>query len=731
MLQKDRFSTTSSKSGTSKSAAAGLHLRSPVSALKGVGPKIAHSLEAKGIRTIEDLVLYLPRDYQDRSQLKPISQLIAGERALVRGTIRKHRFVYLRGNSRGFTQPLLEAQLDDGSGRVIMLKWFRYNRKFFETKFAEQPSILVYGQIRSFGHNFEIIHPDIDWAGDDSGANAERIVPVYSEIEGVHQKLLRRIIASAVAIGVPKLEEEIPQSILTTQDLLPLKDAVLFLHHPPKNFPTDQLKTFASPAQRRLVFEELFKFEWIIGQKRMNIRKEPTVGFPTNPALGLLGEMERQIPFQLTGDQKVAISKIYDDLAQKKPMNRLLQGDVGCEKTLVALASALPPLAAGAQTVIMAPTEILAEQHFKNALNTVGPILNKNGYSCALLTGSTPKSQRDPLLANLANGKINVLIGTHAVFESPVIFQNLGLVIIDEQHRFGVDQRLKLREKGKNPPHTLSMTATPIPRTLALTAYGDLDITTIKEMPKGRPEIITKVLRPNQRELLYEALRLELKAGRQAYVIYPLVEESEKLDLQNAVDGAEHLANGPLAGFRLGLLHGRMKANDKATVMEQFKKGIVQALVSTTVVEVGVDVPNATVLAIENAERFGLSQLHQLRGRIGRGTELSHCFLITSTNAGPSYERLCAMEETRDGFKLAELDLEIRGPGEFLGTKQSGELQFRYASLVRDKDTLVEARQAAFSLLALDPELRLPENNGLRNYMLRAGHLSQSRYDTA
>ncbi|MEW6055382.1 MAG: ATP-dependent DNA helicase RecG [Bdellovibrionota bacterium] len=731
MPQKERSGTTLSKSGTSnRVVSSSLNLDTPLQYLKGVGPKLALLFESKGVSTIRDALFYFPRDYQDRSTLRPISSVRVNETVLIRGQVTGYAFIPMRMRKR----PLLEAYVSDGTG-LLSLKWFQYNRTFLETKLKAKPSLIAYGSVSQFGSRLGMVHPDIEWDAETSDASAnERILPVYSETEGLHQKTLRKVILQALDAGLPLLVDDLPETVRQQHGLAELKKAVKALHYPERGVSIEDLRAFNTTEQRRMIFDEFFKFEWVVGRRRLQVRRENTKPYPKEASARLFEDLKKRIPFEMTQDQQTSIEKIFDDLSQDKPMNRLLQGDVGCGKTLVALSSALPVVASGGQVALMAPTEILAEQHLVNARKYLEGLALPDGaiLSATLLSGSTPRSEREKILEGLNTRKIQLLIGTHALIEDPVRFAELGLVIIDEQHRFGVDQRMLLRAKGNN-PHVLSLTATPIPRTLALTAYGDLDVSTIKQMPKGRPEIHTQIVKKDERSATLDLLKRELTKGRQAYIIYPLVEESEKIDLANAISAAEELANGPLKDFRVGLLHGRLKPQEKSAVMESFKRGETHALVSTTVVEVGVDVPNATVLIIEHAERFGLSQLHQLRGRVGRGTETSYCFLVTAGGgaAAPSFERLRAMERTRDGFKLAELDLQIRGPGEFLGTRQSGELQFRFASLVRDQFILQEARKAAFELLMHDPELERPEHAPLRAYMQRRGQMQQKRFETA
>lgn len=699
---------------------------SPIQYLKGVGPKLAKLFAAKDLHTIEDLIYYIPRDYQDRSTIKKISECKPDETALVQGTISSYRFIPMRGRGKMF----LEAVLIDPAGERLILKWFQFYRKFIEPKLSERPQVLAYGPLKMYGNKLEMVHPDIEWNyepdQESGGANVSNpFLGIYSTTEGLSQKVIRKVCDEAFDQLFLQINDDLPKSVIQNHKLLDIKTALEFCHHPPKGSSLEELKAQKTPAHKRLIFEEFFKFEWIIGKRRLNLRSEPTRAFEAKNASKLLDTIQNNFGHKFTGDQQKAIDHIFKDLNSTKPMNRLLQGDVGCGKTLVSFCSTLPVLQNGAQAVLLAPTEILVEQHFKNAKNIM-----PSQFVTATLTGSTLKSERNEILEKLKTGDIHFIIGTHALLEDDVKFKELGLIIVDEQHRFGVDQRMKLRAKG-NHPHILSMTATPIPRTLALTAYGDLDVTTLKELPKGRANINTKLVNKKNIDDAFEVLKKELNNGHQAYVIYPLVEESEKIDLANAVEGAEELANHKLAGYKVGLLHGRMKAQEKNEVMERFKKNEIQVLVSTTVIEVGVDVPNATVLMIEHAERFGLSQLHQLRGRVGRGKFESYCFLINQGANEVAYDRLKAMESTRDGFKLAELDLEIRGPGEFLGTKQSGELQFKYGNIVRDQEILTEARNAAFELLQNDPNLTKKENENFKRYMLKTGNLKQSRLETA
>ena len=571
--------------------------------------------------------------------------------------------------------------------------------------------------------------------------NTGRIVPVYTEIEGVNTRLLRKVLWEAVQRYTPELREDLPEEDVRELGFPRSAEAIRFIHFPPNDldFSTDKLAEFRSPSHCRLIYEEFFKFEYLILKQRLNATVNQAPAFELKTLKKHLEKIQSKLPFQLTKDQQQVLNEVMGDLSKPQPMNRLVQGDVGSGKTAVTLLSAAALIAEGQQVTLMAPTEILAEQHFKTALKLLG-----TEFRVRTLLGKTSNSDRLKLFAELKEGVPCLVIGTHALLEDPVVFKNLSLVLVDEQHRFGVEQRRVLRLKGthKDPetgaltePHTLVLTATPIPRTLALTAYGDLAISTIKELPPGRSPITTKIIRESDRAQAFERIRDQLKKGRQAYFIFPLVNESEAEgfeDLKSAVEEAERLARDVFPDFKVGLLHGQLKADEKQAVMDQFKANQVQVLVSTTVVEVGVDVPNATVMAIEHAERFGLSQLHQLRGRVGRGTEASFCYLLTGSRAvdqegTETKARLEILEQTQDGFKIAEADLEIRGPGEFLGTRQSGSLPFRMANLVRDKDWLLQARDRAINLLQTDPDLLKTEHRSLRAYYEREGTLQLGR----
>jgi ATP-dependent DNA helicase RecG len=577
-----------------------------------------------------------------------------------------------------------------------------------------------------------MVHPDVQFDLD-SDIHVGRIIPVYTEIDGIPTKTLRKILDTALNLAVASLKEELPLPVLQKYNLPGLSKAIREVHFPSENYSQDEsgaFSNFRSPAHQRLIFEEFFKFEYHVISRRVNFEKEKGHALDPLKLATSLSTLKTNFPFELTSGQMQALKDIFEDFAKPHPMNRLLQGDVGAGKTAVALLSALSAMDQGFQTAIMAPTEILAEQHFNHTVKLFGATV-----PVKLLVGKTNAADRRAIQALLDSGSPALVIGTHALIEDPVKFKNLGLVIIDEQHRFGVEQRKKLREKAQIQPHTLIMTATPIPRTLALTAYGDLAVSVIRERPPGRTPIKTHLVRVGESAKMQEFIRKELQAGRQAYFIFPLVNDSEEeafKHLTSAVSAAETLANEVFPEFKVGLLHGQLSSNDKATIMERFRKNEVQVLVSTTVVEVGVDVPNATVMVIEHAERFGLSQLHQLRGRIGRGKFASTCFLKTNRPPQiPTPERLEVMCETEDGFRIAEADLELRGPGEFLGTKQSGSLPFKIASLVRDQDWLIRARDEVIDLMKRDPDLKLPENLPFKRYReaqgkVESGHLKTS-----
>jgi len=702
-------------------------LETPVQYLKGVGPKLAAIFKARDIETVRDLLYFFPRKYEDRSQMALLKTLQEGATASVELTVHQSFMRPLRGK---FSR-LFEVKAFDSEKQWISLKWFRVF-KGFDKKFEPGTKFIATGTVKLFGSLREMVHPEVQFDLEDD-LHTGRIVPMYTEIEGIPSKTLRKILDTALTQAVSHLKEELPAHLLQKHRFPRLPIAIQEVHFPSANASQDasvSFVNFQSPAHQRLIYEEFFKFEYHILTQRLRHEKEKGFAFDAKRLAQSLTETRAKFPFTLTAGQQTALQEIFEDFSKPHPMNRLLQGDVGAGKTAVALISAFATMNQGYQVAFMAPTEILAEQHFRNTLKLFGA-----DTPVRLLAGKTPASERKSLQAHLDSGAPCLVIGTHALIEDPVRFQKLGFIVIDEQHRFGVDQRRKLREKSAIQPHTLVMTATPIPRTLALTAYGDLVVSSIRERPPGRTPIKTNLVRSGEEAKMNEFVRKQLHEGRQAYFIFPLVNDSEDESfkhLTSAVTAAERLANEVFPEFKVGLLHGQLSSADKTSIMERFRQGEVQILVSTTVVEVGVDVPNATVMVIEHAERFGLSQLHQLRGRIGRGQHASTCFLKTSRPAHiPTPERLEVMCETEDGFKIAEADLELRGPGEFLGTRQSGTLPFKIASLVRDQEWLTQARNDVLEILKTDPKLADPQNKNLKDYLAHHGKIEASHVQTS
>lgn len=673
-------------------------LKQPLTVVRGIGSKLAKNLEKRDLKTIEDLLFFLPRDYEDRRKITTIANLKEGESALIFGEILKS------GTSSFSNRKLFSAFITDGTG-FLTLKWFNFNERVWRSLLMPGKKVYAIGEVSRFGRTLEMVHPEIIEEDNKEKLDLEigKIVPVYSSVEGISVKQFRKIMFQVVENYTEYLDTLIPEKILNERKLMSLGEAIKKLHFPDNKKDIWALKTQQNVYYRSLVFDEFFFLELALALRKGKIKKEKGIAFKTES--NLVKDFLKKLPFELTSAQKRVIEEIKKDMSNPVPMNRLLQGDVGCGKTIIAFVAALIAIENGYQVALMAPTEILAEQHYQNFRQYTQII----GINTALLTGGIPSSRKREIYYGTSLGHINFVIGTHALFQEKVEFKKLGLVIIDEQHRFGVLQRAALREKAKGfTPDTLVMTATPIPRTLALTIYGDLDLSIINEMPKGRKPVITKLFLGYNRRRAYEEVRKELKKGHQAYFILPLIEESEKLDLQAVLTYGDYLKKEVFPEYQVEILHGRLSSLEKERIMHAFKRKDVQILVSTTVVEVGVDVPEATVMVIEHAERFGLSQLHQLRGRVGRGTAQAYCFLIAhkiSMNS-EAFKRLQILCETNDGFKIAEEDLKLRGPGEFLGTKQSGYLEFKKADLVKDYEILLSAREAAFKLLEEDPELK-------------------------
>ncbi|MFN3678154.1 ATP-dependent DNA helicase RecG [Thermosynechococcus sp.] len=665
----------------------------------GIGDRTAAKLEKLGLYTVADLIYYFPRDHIDYARQVPIGQLQAGETVTIVGKVRRCNC---------FTSPrngkltILEIVLQDATGQIRLSRFYagaRYAQRGWQEQqkrlYAPQTVVAASGLVKLTKYGLTLEDPQLEVL-DHAGAEIDsltigRIVPVYPLTEGVSPDVIRRAVNRILPL-VQGYPDPLPLPLRQRHRLIPLDRALQYIHFPP-----DQ--TQLSLARRRLVFDEFFYLQLGLLQRRHQQQQQASV--PLNPQGQLIAQFYQRLPFQLTGAQQRVVAEILADLERPIPMNRLLQGDVGSGKTVVAVIALLAAVQSGYQGALMAPTEVLAEQHYRKLLEWLTPL----HVPLELLTGSTRTAKRRQILEQLATGELPVLVGTHALIQEGVTFQRLGLVVIDEQHRFGVMQRAKLQAKGLL-PHVLTMTATPIPRTLALTLHGDLDVSQIDELPPGRQPIQTTVLGRGDRPHAYELIRREVAQGRQAYIVLPLVEESEKLDLKSAIAEHQRLKTEIFPNFRVGLLHGRMASRDKEATIQAFAKGELDILVTTTVVEVGVDVPNATVMLIEHAERFGLSQLHQLRGRVGRGAQQSYCLLLNSSRNDAAKQRLNVLAQSQDGFFIAEMDLRLRGPGEVLGTRQSGLPDFALASLVEDQDCLEAARSAASELIAQDPALR-------------------------
>jgi ATP-dependent DNA helicase RecG len=672
---------------------------------------LAKLFEKKGILTVEDALYFLPRCYEDRRNLKKISELKAGRKETGYGEILLSGVAFFQNRKKR----VFEVVVGDGSGTTT-LKWFRGNERYLRERFKKGRQLIFSGDVRWFNSQREIHHPDVEIVDGDiekDYLNFKRIVPVYSETEGLYQRTLRRLMNTILEGYADALSSPIPSEIAGRQNLIDFSDAFRRVHFPPEGESIDALNLQRSDGHRRIIFDEFFFLELGMALKKRGVALETGISFRTEGSLSQ--KLLNQLNFKLTPAQARVLAEIKGDLQRPHPMNRLIQGDVGSGKTVVAFLTCLNVIECGYQAAIMAPTEVLAEQHFLNLHRWGEPL----GVKVGLLTSTVKGSEREDLHQRIRAGHIQLVIGTHAVIQEAVEFNRLGLAVIDEQHKFGVVQRGLLKKKGES-PDVLVMTATPIPRTLAMTLYGDLDVSLIDEMPPGRVPVETKVFPESARSKVYRIVEEEVKEGRQAFVVYPLVEESEKLDLMDATRMAEHLQKEIFPEFRVGLLHGRMKSDEKEAIMTEVQEGKIQILVATTVIEVGIDIPNASVMVVEHAERFGLSQLHQLRGRIGRGHYPSKCILLAQYRSSEEAKvRLQAMEKTTDGFKIAEEDLALRGPGEFFGIRQSGLPDFRVAHVIRDTPILIEARKEAFRLIQEDPELVHPAHGGLRDLFMK------------
>ena len=663
----------------------------PITALRGVGEALAEKLQRLGVTQVQDLLFLLPLRYEDRTRVWQIGALLPGVRAAVEGEIQLTEVTYRRRRQ-------LLCRISDGSG-FLTLRFFYFSAAQ-QNGLARGQRIRCFGEVRRGPSGLEIVHPEYRRVRADdpeSEALEETLTPVYPLTEGVPQGRLRALINEALReLETSAVRDWIPAHVIAQLGLPTLKDAITYMHRPPREAELDELAAGRHPAQRRLAFEELLAHHLSLKLLKRAAKTDPAPVLQDDA--GLEAQFIQALPFKLTKAQARALNDVDADLKAQLPMVRLVQGDVGCGKTVVAAAAAARAAGSGMQAALMAPTELLAEQHWRNFRDWFKPL----GLTVALLSGSQPARTRRSAFEAIASGEIRVVVGTHALFQDGVDFANLALVIVDEQHRFGVQQRLRLQEKGQKQgriPHQLIMTATPIPRTLAMTAYADLDISVIDELPPGRTPITTVVVPEQRRDEVVMRIVQACKAGRQAYWVCPLIEESEEMRSQAAEETAAALAEA-LPGIRVGLVHGRMPSAKKDEAMLAFKEGKIQLLVATTVIEVGVDVPNATLMAIENAERMGLAQLHQLRGRVGRGSEASTCVLLYRAPLSQlARERLKVIRETNDGFEIARRDLELRGPGELLGTRQTGLAQMRVADLMRDADLLPRVQETAELLL--------------------------------
>jgi ATP-dependent DNA helicase RecG len=667
------------------------HLGWPVSS------RLVRQLDKKGVRKVGDVLFLLPRVYEDRRRLRKIAQLRAGERATFIAEVRRAEEVHGRGRRQ------FRAVLADSSGSIAAVHF--QSGPWLKGRYPIGKKLVVSGEVRQSTFGWEIAHPEVEPADDvdSSPIHFNRIVPVYPGFERHEQRALRELAFRVAERYADSVEEPLPLALRARLGLPGLADALRFIHFPPGDASVLELDAHTSRAHQRLAFDELFFLQLGMALRRQGVKVQPGIAFDTSPAR--VEAAVKLLPFALTSAQKRVVEQVAADLARAEPMNRLVQGDVGSGKTAIALIAAALVVQDGYQVAVMAPTEILAEQHVRTFSKCLAPL----GAPVALVTGSGASRGKATIRRQIADGTVRVAVGTHALIQEAVEFRRLGLAIIDEQHRFGVIQRHALMAKGVR-PDVLVMTATPIPRTLAMTMYGDLDVSVIDELPPGRTAIETRVFVEKARPRALELIAGELAKGHQAYVIFPLVEESEKVDLADATQGAQRLA-AEFPKARVGLLHGRMKQEEKDAVMDAFRRHEIDLLVSTTVVEVGVDVPNASVMVIEHAERFGLSQLHQLRGRVGRGAAKSYCVLLTGyALSDEAVERLRVLEQSTDGFVIAERDLEIRGPGEFLGTRQSGLPELAVANLVRDQALLARAQQEARAIVERDPRLAAPEH---------------------
>ncbi len=692
-------------------------LKTPIRFLKGVGPARAALFESVGLHTVEDLLYHLPFRYEDRREIKKISQATVGAEDSFIGKLVALDKRYVPR----WRRQILTGKLADETGSLHLV-WF-YPKPYITERLTADGDFMVYGKVEGGrGSEKRIAHPQFEPIEDGQDKDMERILPVYWRLGGIPLGMIRKLVPQALSKYRDYLPSFLPLAVARRHDVTNLKEALTEIHQPGKDSDIESLDRFSSKAHRSIIFDEFFYLQ--VGLALQRKHRTVLKGIPFSTVhVGMTAQMRRLTPFQLTGAQQRVLEEIHKDMERPRPMQRLIQGDVGSGKTIVAWYAAVRAIENGFQAAMMAPTELLADQHF-NRLKTFADQLK---IPSALLIGSLPAAEKREITQRTAKGEIKFVVGTHALIQESVRIPKMGLGIIDEQHRFGVVQRsaMKRLSNWRNStafslpqPDVLLMSATPIPRSLAMVLYGDMEVSSLDEMPPGRTPVQTRVFKESQRTQVYELVREEIRKGHQAYIVYPLVEESERLPLKDATGMANEFSQVVFKQFRVGLLHGRIPADERERIMRRFKEGDLQILVATTVIEVGIDVPNATVMMVEHAERFGLSQLHQLRGRVGRGKDQSHCFLLQyGTQSREAHRRLHAMEELQNGFKIAEVDLQLRGPGEILGTRQSGLPDFRLASVSRDAELLLEARREALGWLATDPFLKGKESRAIKEVL--------------
>ncbi|MEA3490168.1 MAG: ATP-dependent DNA helicase RecG [Candidatus Omnitrophota bacterium] len=665
----------------------------PVRYIKGVGPRKADLFAKLGIENVSDLFYYLPRRYEDRSSVVEVKDLKPGQTQAVVGRVLKTSVFTARTGTRIF-----EMAVGDDTSRVVAV-W--YNQPFMKKVFSQGQTVVLYGKIER-ARRFQINHPAfeiLDGENLKDSLDVGRIVPFYSLTEKLTQRYMRKIVHQAISFHISAVKDPLPTKIRARKKLVDSRFSIENIHFPysPENL---------ERAYKRLVFEEFFILQVIMALRRRKIREK---GITHQVREGLLAEFEKLFDFKFTGEQKKCIKDIEEDMSGEKTMYRLLQGDVGSGKTVVAMYALLLTARNGYQGVLMVPTEVLARQHYVTVSKTFMPL----GLNVRLLINGIDRKDREKVKEELAGGEADIVIGTHALIQEDIDYSDLGLAVIDEQHKFGVAQRKTLRRKGVT-PDTLVMTATPIPRSLVLTVFGDMDISLLKEKPEDREPVTTYWVGEDRREAVYDFIRDEVSKGRQAFIVYPRIKKTDRSDLKSAEEMYERLREEIFRDLRVAIVHGRLKREDKKKVMEDFRAGEYDILIATTVIEVGVDIPNVTVMLVEHAERYGLAQLHQLRGRIGRGKHTSYCILMGEPRTEVSLERLSTMAETDDGFQIAERDLDLRGPGEFLGTRQSGLPELRFGNIARDFKIMEEAREEAFDLVKVDPGLKDPRNAGIK-----------------